>query len=53
MVGVTEIVVVDVVVGRLTSHSWFVLVAGAKIAVLLSGKARGPGCAGCGENSPL
>ena len=52
VVGGTEVesvIVVDVVAGGLLSHDWFVLVAGAKIAVLLSGKGRGPGCGGCGE----
>lgn len=49
VVGGTEVgsvVVVDFVVGGLLSHGWFVLVAGAKIAVLLLGLERGPGCAG-------
>lgn len=41
-----SVVVVDVVASGLSSHEWFVLVAGAKIALLLSGMGRGPGCAG-------
>lgn len=49
MVRVTEMGSFVVVVGGLSSHSWFVVVAGAKIAVLFSAIGRGPGCAGCGE----